>query len=67
MFRAIGLALVVSLFAQLGDLAESMLKRDMGIKDMGSIVPGHGGALDRIDSIIFAAPAAFYLIRLFFS
>ena len=66
-FRAIGLALVVSLFAQLGDLAESMLKRDMGIKDMGSIVPGHGGALDRIDSIIFAAPAAFYLIRLFFS
>ena len=65
--RAIGLALVVSLFAQLGDLAESMLKRDMGIKDMGSIVPGHGGALDRIDSIIFAAPAAFYLIRLFFS
>jgi phosphatidate cytidylyltransferase len=61
---AVGLAVVVSIFAPLGDLAESALKRDMGVKDMGSILPGHGGVLDRFDSILFVAPAAFYFLRL---
>jgi phosphatidate cytidylyltransferase len=64
--RAVGLFVVVAVFAPLGDLAESSIKRDLGIKDMGTILPGHGGALDRIDSILFVAPMAFYFLRLFF-
>jgi phosphatidate cytidylyltransferase len=62
--RSVGLAVVVALFAPLGDLAESLLKRDLGIKDMGGILPGHGGVMDRIDSVLFVAPAAFIYLRL---
>jgi len=61
---AVGLAVIVSVFAPLGDLAESALKRDLGVKDMGAVLPGHGGVLDRIDSILFVAPAALYFLRL---
>ena len=62
--RAVGLAVVVAIFAPLGDLAESILKRDLGLKDMSSVLPGHGGVLDRIDAMLFVAPAAFMFLRL---
>ncbi|GIH06030.1 hypothetical protein Rhe02_40970 [Rhizocola hellebori] len=52
----------VSIAAVLGDLAESLLKRDLGIKDMSSLLPGHGGLMDRLDSIVFAAPMAYLLL-----
>jgi phosphatidate cytidylyltransferase len=49
----------LSLFCQVGDLAESMLKRAFGVKDSGKIIPGHGGLLDRIDALLFGAPVVF--------
>ena len=66
-WQAIGLMAVSGLAALFGDLSESLLKRDLGVKDMGTIFPGHGGALDRIDSILFVAPVAFYFLRIFVS
>lgn len=55
---------IVGVVAQLGDLAESSLKRYVGVKDTGTILPGHGGALDRLDSIVFVLPVVYYLVAL---
>lgn len=59
---AMGAGLLVGLFGQAGDLFESLLKRDFAVKDSGAFLPGHGGMLDRFDSLILAAPALYYLV-----
>ncbi|WP_084265519.1 phosphatidate cytidylyltransferase [Actinomadura macra] len=59
----VGLAVVVT--ATVGDLIESMIKRDLGIKDMGTLLPGHGGVMDRLDSLVATAPVVWLLLELF--
>jgi len=56
------LGVVIAIAAPMGDLFESALKRDMEVKDAGSILAGHGGVLDRLDAILFAVVASFYLL-----
>jgi phosphatidate cytidylyltransferase len=60
---AAALGLGAAIAAPLGDLCESRLKRDLGIKDMGDILPGHGGVLDRFDALLFVLPVTFYVVR----
>ncbi len=59
------MAALVGILAPIGDLAESLVKRDLGVKDMGSLLPGHGGVLDRIDGLLFALPGAYYMAVIF--
>lgn len=63
-FRWIIIALIVGVFGTLGDLIESKFKRTAGVKDSGKIMPGHGGILDRLDSIIFAGPFVFLFYQI---
>ena len=66
MFHVITVSLLLGVFGQLGDLAESLLKRAADIKDSSHLIPGHGGALDRMDSLLFAIPVLyFYLLQLY--
>ncbi|MGE3163550.1 MAG: phosphatidate cytidylyltransferase [Planctomycetota bacterium] len=61
----IALGVIISITGQLGDLVLSSVKRDLGIKDMGQLIPGHGGLLDRFDSLLLAVPAAFHYVHYF--
>lgn len=64
LWQAVVIALAVAVFAPLGDLIESVVKRSFGIKDSGNIFPGHGGVLDRFDSLLFTAPVVYYLLMI---
>ena len=64
-YHSLALAIVIAIFATYGDLVESLLKRSCGVKDSGILIPGHGGILDRFDSVILVSPAVFLYLELF--
>lgn len=64
-YHALIAGILVTVFAQIGDLSESLIKRDAGVKDSGNILPGHGGFLDRTDSFVFTIPITYYYFKYF--
>ena len=64
-YYAVIIGLICTVFAQIGDLCESLIKRDAGVKDSGDTLPGHGGFLDRTDSFIFTIPVMYYFCKYF--
>lgn len=64
-YHGLAMGTIFGVLSQLGDLSESSIKRELDIKDFGTIVPGHGGILDRFDSLLFTGPAAYYYAMLF--
>ena len=62
--HGLGIGVLAATLAPFGDLAESMFKRQVGVKDSGNLIPGHGGMFDRIDSLLFVVPAAYYYVLL---
>ena len=64
--KTFSLSILIAIFAPLGDLVESLLKRSFGVKDSGKVFPGHGGVLDRFDSVLFAIPITYYFILYIF-
>ncbi|GAK54367.1 phosphatidate cytidylyltransferase [Candidatus Moduliflexus flocculans] len=65
LLHALTLGLLLAIVAQIGDLCESLLKRSVNVKDSGTLLPGHGGILDRVDGLIFAAPVLYYYAQVF--
>jgi len=61
--NAIAAGILIGVFGQFGDLSESIIKRNLQVKDSGGIIPGHGGILDRVDSLLFSAPVFYYYYR----
>ena len=64
MLDSLFLGISIAVMAPLGDLAQSMVKRDLGVKDMGSLLPGHGGIFDRFDALLFVLPTSYYVAEL---
>jgi len=64
-YHCLIIGVLCTIFAQIGDLCESLIKRDAGVKDSGSLLPGHGGFLDRTDGYVFSIPIAFYYFKYF--
>jgi phosphatidate cytidylyltransferase len=62
--RVLGAGILLGVIGQVGDLAESVIKRSVGVKDTGGLIPGHGGLLDRVDGLLFNAPALYYYTAL---